>query len=58
MPVTIKISDPDTCACAADWCKCNVNRWKLDFEFAGIVTYVFQFADPKDATLFALKWVH
>ena len=56
--VLIKISDPNRCACATDWCKCNVNRWSLDFEFGPNITYVFKFEDTKDATLFALKWVH
>jgi hypothetical protein len=55
--ISIKISDTDACAGAADWCKSNINKWKLDFEFGSITTYIFQFTDPRDATVFALRWV-
>jgi hypothetical protein len=56
--ISIKISDPDTCKYASEWCKSNINNWRLSFEFGKTTTYVFEFDDARYATLFALKWVH
>jgi hypothetical protein len=42
---------------AAEWCNDNLEfeQWTLWMETWA--TYVFEFKNPKDATVFALKWL-
>lgn len=60
MTVCIKINGHEVCTRAYNWCEKNVStQWAMDFAFAPgqTICYIFKFNDPRDATLFALKWV-
>ena len=54
--IKIKLKGKNTYK-AAEWCHDNLKfqGWTLWMETWG--TYVFEFQNPKDATVFALKWL-
>lgn len=58
---TVTLTDPDKATEAGQWCNKNLGRKDWDMALKNIFTkrplYEFSFADPKKATLFALKWV-
>lgn len=45
---------------AGTWAEKNIkSKWDIDLvePFGKITKYAFKFSDPKEATIFALKWV-
>jgi hypothetical protein len=59
---TVIIHGPERAVRAGTWAEKNIlNKWDLDFvgsnPFSAKPEYAFKFANSKDATLFALKWV-
>ncbi len=57
--IQIKITDALDASHAAYWCQKHAHEWKLRFQIGQHnTTYIFEFDDPKEATIFALKWVH
>lgn len=58
--IQFKIRGADVCHDAVTWCSENINdeNWTMWLSESSWTLYTFEFTQPEDATLFALKWAN